>query len=398
DFSGRVQTPQFAGILRANNLTYINEQYGTRINNLAVSGRFDASHLEIVQLSGRAGDGTVTGSGRIGLASAAGFPIDLNLQFQNAQLARGDDLGATVTGDMAITNGPSGGLIRADLALGEVRYQIVRQAATEVRQLAGVRRRGEPIPPPDQVAEEEGGMPSIWQLDLRLRADNRVYVAGMGLESEWSTDLRVEGTTATPRIVGELELIRGELSLAGRRFEVRRGHVQFTGARPPNPRIDLEAVSDIEGVQVAIVVTGSSTNPQIAFTSSPNLPQDEVVSRILFGSSVTEISALQAVQLAASLNTLRGGGGGGLNPMGRLRSATGLNRIRILGADQTTGRGTAIAAGMYLSDDIYIEIVTDARGFTATQLEVSLSRALSLLSQFGSQSGTNVNLRYSRDY
>ncbi len=37
-------------------------------------------------------------------------------------------------------------------------------------------------------------MPSIWQLDLRLRADNRVYVGGMGLESEWSADLRVEGT------------------------------------------------------------------------------------------------------------------------------------------------------------------------------------------------------------
>nr|MDQ4087802.1 translocation/assembly module TamB [Pseudomonadota bacterium] len=175
-------------------------------------------------------------------------------------------------------------------------------------------------------------------------------------------------------------------------------HVQFTGARPPNPRIELEAASDVEGVEVAIVVTGSSSNPQIAFSSSPNLPQDEVVSRILFGSSVTEISALQAVQLAASLNSLRGGGGGGLNPLGRLRSATGLNRIRILGADQTTGRGTAIAAGMYLSDDIYIEIITDARGFTATQLEISLSRALSLLSQFGSQAGTNVNLRYSRDY
>ncbi|HWT13489.1 MAG TPA: translocation/assembly module TamB domain-containing protein, partial [Allosphingosinicella sp.] len=397
DFRGRVQTPQFAGIVRANNLTYLNEQYGTRIANLALAGRFDASRLEIVQLSGRAGNGTVTGRGSVGLASAAGFPIDLRLQFDDAQLARSDDLGATVTGTLAVTNGPGGALIQGDLELGEVRYQFVRQAAAEVRQLAGVRRRGDPIPPPDQVAEESG-VPSIWRLDLRLRADNRVFVAGMGLESEWSTDLRVEGTTATPRIVGELDLIRGELSLAGRRFEVRRGHVAFTGARPPNPRIDLEAVSDIEGVEVAIVVTGSSTNPQIAFTSSPNLPQDEVVSRILFGSSASEISALQAVQLAASLNSLRGGGGGGLNPLGRLRSATGINRLRILGADDTTGRGTAIAAGMYLSDDIYIEIITDARGFTATQLEISLSRTLSLLSQFGSNSGTNVNLRYSRDY
>jgi translocation and assembly module TamB len=397
DFSGRVQDPQLTGLVRANNLTYLNEQYGTRISNLALTGRFNASQLQIVQLNGRAGDGTISGSGTIGLASAAGFPINLRLQFQDAQLARSDDLGATATGTLAIVNGPQGARISGELGLGEVRYQFVRQAAAEVRQLAGVRRRGEPIPPPDQVVEDEG-VPSIWELDLRVRADNRVFVQGMGLESEWSADLQVQGTTATPRIVGELDLIRGDLNLAGRRFEVRRGHVQFTGARPPNPQIELEAVSDIEGVEVAIVVTGASNNPQIAFTSSPNLPQDEVVSRILFGSSATEISALQAVQLAASLNTLRGGGGGGLNPLGRLRSATGLNRIRILGADETTGRGTALAAGMYLSDDVYIEIITDARGFTATQLEISLSRTLSLLSQFGSTAATNVNLRYSRDY
>ena len=397
DFRGRVQAPLFNGVVRANNLTYVNELYGTRITNLALNGRFDASTLQIVSLSGRAGDGTVTGQGTVGLASAAGFPIDLTLQFDDATLARSDDLAGTATGTLAIRNGQGGASITGDLQLDEARYQFVRQAANEVRQLAGVRRRGDPIPPPDQVAEEEG-VPSIWRLDLRLRADNRVFVTGMGLESEWSADLRVEGTTATPRILGEVDLIRGVLNLAGRRFDVRRGHVAFTGARPPNPRIDLEAVSDIEGVEVAINVSGSSTNPQIAFTSSPNLPQDEVVSRILFGSSATEISALQAVQLAASLNTLRGGGGGGLNPLGRLRSATGFTHIRILGADRTTGRGTAISAGMYLSDDIYIELITDARGFTAMQLEIALSRALSLLSQFGSTSATNLNLRYSRDY
>ena len=112
---------------------------------------------------------------------------------------------------------------------------------------------------------------------------------------------------------------------------------------------------------------------------------------------MTQISAIQAVQLAASLNSLRGGGGG-LNPLGRLRSATGIDRLRILDADSATGRGTAVAAGMYLSDDIYVEIITDAKGFTATQLEISLSRTLSLLSQFGSNSGTNVNIRYNRDY
>jgi translocation and assembly module TamB len=126
-------------------------------------------------------------------------------------------------------------------------------------------------------------------------------------------------------------------------------------------------------VTVGINVSGRSNNPQISFSSTPGLPQDEIVSRILFGSSVTQISALQAVQLAASLNSLRGSGGG-LNPLGRLRSATGISQLRILDADTATGRGTAVAAGIYISDKIYVEIITDAKGFTATQLEISLSR------------------------
>jgi translocation and assembly module TamB len=45
-----------------------------------------------------------------------------------------------------------------------------------------------------------------------------------------------------------------------------------------------------------------------------------------------------------------------------------------------------------------VEIITDARGFTATQLEISLSRALSILSQTGSFGGSNVSLRYKKTY
>jgi translocation and assembly module TamB len=264
-----------------------------------------------------------------------------------------------------------------------------------VIELAGVRRKGEPLPPAG--GPEEAGTPSIWKLDLRVRADNQLFISGMGLESEWKADLRVRGTSATPEMTGEAELLRGTYSFSGRRFEVTRGNIVFTGGRTFNPRIDLVATSEIEGVDISIVVSGTATLPQIAFTSNPGLPQDEILSRILFGGSVSEISALQAVQLATSLNALRGGGGG-LNPLGKLRSATGLDRLRVLGADETTGRGTAVAAGFYISNDIYLELITDARGFTATQIEVALSKALSVLFQAGSQGTSSLNVRYRKQY
>ncbi|HEX8483506.1 MAG TPA: translocation/assembly module TamB domain-containing protein, partial [Allosphingosinicella sp.] len=399
DFSGRVQAPQLTGVLRANNLTFVHETYGTRIRQLALRGRFTSSELRIEQLSGRAGGGTIAGTGTVGFAAAAGYPMDIRLKLNDAQLARSDNLGATLTGDLAITNSRArGALIAGDLTLPEVRYQIIRQGAAQVVELAGVRRKGDPLPSVNAATQQADAAPSIWKLDLRLRADNRLFIAGMGLESEWSADLRVQGTTATPSILGEADVIRGTFSFSGQRFDVTRGHIAFTGARPPNPRIDLVASADVKDVTVNINVSGSATNPQIAFTSSPALPQDEIMARILFGGSVSEISAIQAVQLASSLNSLRGGGGG-LNPLGKLRSAGGFDRLRILGADDTTGRGTAIAAGFYVSDDIYLEIITDARGFTATQIEIALSKALSVLSQVGtSGGGNNVNVRYRKQY
>jgi translocation and assembly module TamB len=397
DFSGRVQSPQLNGIIRANNLIFTDETYGTRITSLAVQGRFNNSTLELTRISGKAGPGTIEGQGTVGFAAASGYPIDIRLTLANAQLARSDNIGATVSGTIAITNSrANGALISGDLNLPNLRYQIIRQGAAEVIELQGVRRKGAPLPVPGSE-DEASGTPSIWKLDLRVRADNQLFISGMGLESEWQADLRVRGTSATPEITGEAEVLRGTFSFSGRRFELSRGRIEFTGGRTFNPRIDLVATADIEDVTVNINVSGTATTPQIAFTSSPSLPQDEIMARILFGGSVSEISALQAVQLASSLNSLRGGGGG-LNPLGKLRSATGLDRLRVLGADETTGRGTAVAAGFYISNDVYLELITDARGFTATQIEIALSKALSVLFQAGSTGGTNVNARYRKQY
>jgi translocation and assembly module TamB len=397
DFSGRLERPQLVGVVRANRLAYEHETYGTRITDLAVQGRFTSSRLELTSFNGRAGGGTVKGQGSVDLAAAGGFPIDLRLTLDRARLARSEALGAVATGSLAIVRTADGrGRISGELRLPEARYQVVRQGAAEIAQLEGVRRKGEPLPDPEaeRVARAEA---SPWALDVRVLADNELYISGMGLESEWRTSLRVTGTTANPLVTGRAEVLRGTYSFAGRRFELDEGIITFTGSRPIDPRINIRASTQVEGTTATLLVNGTADTPRIELTSSPALPQDEILARLFFGESVTNISAMQAVQLAASLNALRGSGGG-LNPLGKLRSAAGVDRLRILAADEALGRGTAIAAGLHISNDIYVELVTDARGFTATQLEIALSKSLSLLSHVGSAGTSNFSIRYSKDY
>ena len=397
DISGTVNAPRVSGLIRADNLTYDNEVYGTRLSSMRLAGRFSNDRLEITQLQARAGKGTVQAQGSIGLAADTGYPINIQAKLDNAQLAKSDALGATASGTLAITNGPDGGLIRGDLTIPEARYQIIRQGQAEVPELTGVRRKSDAVVarPTDRPKPAPTG---LFKLDLRVRAPNQLFVSGMGLESEWSMDLRVGGTSVAPTVAGGLDLIRGTYSFSGKRFNVDRGQVRFRGAALTDPDINIAASTTTNGITATILVTGTGQNPQLSFTSSPTLPQDEVLSRLLFGTSPENLSATEAIQLASALNSLRGSGGGGLNPLGKLRSATGIDRLRVLGGDDTTGRGTSLAAGKYLTDNIYIEIITDARGFTATQLEIALSRTLSLLSSTGSFGGSNVSLKYSRDF
>lgn len=391
DFGGRLGKPTLVGVLRGDRLTYTNTAYGTKITDIAIAGRFTQSRLNLTKLTGRAGDGTIAASGMISLDAASGFPINLQVTFDNARLASSDDLSATATGTLAVTHDKSGGLIRGTLRIPKARYQIVRQRSAEVPELTGVHRKNAPPEPPPPPS-----LPSDWKLDLRVQAPNNLYISGMGLEAEWSANLRVSGSTNQPSVVGTLKVVRGTYSFAGHSFDLDRGTITFQGGEL-NPALDISASTTVDTISAVIDVSGTAQKPQISFTSTPTLPQDEVLSRLLFGQSVTSLSPLQAIQLAAAVNSLRGSGGG-LNPLGKLRSALGFDRLRILGADQTTGRGTAIGIGKHIGKNLYVEVITDARGFTATQFEIALSKTLRILSQTSSFGSSNVTLRYTKDY
>jgi translocation and assembly module TamB len=397
DFSGRTDRPAINGVIRANQLRYENDAYGTVINTIAIDGRFTQSQFVLNSMTGKAGDGTLSAKGSVSLDAAAGYPINLSVQLANARLAKSDALGASVSGTIAVTNSKgAGGLIQGDIALGEVRYQIIRQGAAEVPELTGVHRKGQPLQAAG--ASDQGPAPSQWKLAMHVHAPGRIFVSGMGLEAEWSTDMRISGTAGAPSVVGELDVVRGTYSFAGKDLDLdNTSKVTFDGGSLLNPLLSITASTTVTSVTATIAITGRAQQPQIAFTSTPTLPQDEVLSRLLFGTDVTSLSPIEAVQLAAALNSLRGSGGG-FSPLGKIRSVAGFDRLRVVGANPQTGQGTSLAAGKYIARNVYVEIVTDTRGFTATQLEVALSKAFSVLSSTGTFGGSNAGVRYRRDH
>ena len=71
----------------------------------------------------------------------------------------------------------------------------------------------------------------------------------------------------------------------------------------------FSAEADVQGLNATVIVGGTGLRPEITFASVPQLPQDELLSRILFGTSITNLSAPEALQLACAVAALQSGSG-----------------------------------------------------------------------------------------
>jgi len=391
DVTGVTNDPRIRGSLRTTGARLESAITGTVIEKITANGRFGGSVLKIDDFAGTTpGGGTITGNGTFDLAAVNGFGMNLAAETRNAQILNRDDIGAVVTGPLTIKSDGSGGMIGGDLKLLRGRFRLGRAAVTEVPRLniVEVNRTGD-------EAEERPRKP--WQLDVKADARNRLMVSGLGLDSEWRATLAIKGTVENPAITGRADLVRGGYEFAGRRFDLDRGTIRFLGEAPPDPVLDISASASIQGLNATIQVSGTGQHPDIRFSSVPVLPEDELLSRLLFGTSITNLSAPEALQLAAAVASLRNSGGG-LNPINAVRKVTGLDRLRILPADVTTGQGTSIAAGKYIGRRTYVELVTDGQGYSATNVEFQITRWLSLLSSVSTIGRQSVNVRISKDY
>ncbi|WP_133364826.1 translocation/assembly module TamB domain-containing protein [Qipengyuania sediminis] len=403
DATGSLARPLVRGAVSSDALRIRSALSGTDLRNVRMRGSFSGSRLAIRSFAGKADNGgDVSGSGIVDLAGlgervqgqflqARGPRIDLRAAARGARLLNANGLSATITGPLRIVSNGLGGTIAGRVRVDRASWGLGGSAAAQ--RLPRIATREVNVP------DERGPANAVsapWRYLINASADSRIDVDGMGLDSEWSANILLRGTTDAPRIGGEARVVRGAYSFAGTRFELTKGIISFDENVPVNPRLDIEAETSTNGLTVKVDVTGNSIAPEIDFSSTPSLPEEEILARLLFGGSVTSLSATDALQLGAAVASLRGGGG--MDPINRLRTAIGLDRLRIVPADPTLDRETSIALGKNIGRRFYVELITDGRGYSATALEFRVTSWLSLLATVSTVGRQSATARVSRDY
>lgn len=260
--------------------------------------------------------------------------------------------------------------------------------------------RNSPLEMPVRVATEKTEEPTgrPFDFDLTVQTRDKFEVKGRGLQSEWGGVVRLGGTSRAPTLTGTNAIKKGYAMLLGRRFTIDRGQIIFTGEVPPDPRLNIEASTRVSDVVVRIIVSGTTAKPKLTLASDPALPDEDIMSMILFGKSTETMSPWQAIALANGLRVLSGQGGDLVAVLDAGQNVLQLDQIDVKQDEKGEGF-SSLSVGKYIGSRLYIE---GEKGMGGSEdkfmMSYELSRRLVLETEASPRIREGIRLLWRREY
>lgn len=376
---GTLAAPMITGGLTVTGGRYDNLALGTIFTDLEATSQLDAQNRFTLNVVGRDGaTGDITAMASLDLVGEPS--IEATSELTKATVLRRDDAAAKVSGAVDIAGPLSAVAVSGELVVDAAEVDLGRVGGPTIVDLGEVVFVSDGEEEPSAQAGARGPGPL---LDITLRAPGNMFVEGRGLESEWAMDLAIRGPAADPAINGEIRRIAGALSLLGAQFDFPRGVLTFDG--DADPLLDIVFSREDNDVEGRIEIAGRASDPLFSFASTPSLPEDEVLPRVLFGRSKQALSPSETAQLAAGVATLLTGSSGGL---GAVTAGLGVNA----GLD-------GFNAGRNVGDGLYVGAAQnyDGSGGSAV-VELEVFDDVTLDAEINPDEGSSVGASWKLDF
>ncbi len=398
---GTLADPILAGALTVSNGAYTELSSGLSVVNIdataRANGALSGSRIEFSGSGGGPGQvaKTVTAKGSLSLGKDARLASTVILN--DARLSAGPIDSVIATGAVDISGAFDALTAAGELTIRELKAEVFTPELTglvDIDVVAG----GDGARPAAQGAV--AARPIRLAYAIRIKGDDKIFVAGRGLNSEWRADARLAGRAAAPLFLGELSLKKGEIRFVGREFSMSRGAISFDTLSPNNPALDLRAERETRsGTTARIVIAGRARAPKITLESTPALPAEDIMALILFDKPASELSAIESLQVADGLAELGGiGPFGGQGVAGATRSALGLDVLSV-DFDDADSAASTLTVGKYVADGLFVSATQDARGENGSvRIEYEIDDSFTVETELRQDGDQTVSANWKHDF
>ena len=389
---GTLASPRVRGDIKMTDGTYENVPQSMVLQhvNAALTADSASSFAFTVTAADRRG-GTLKGQGRVTRDDVAqAWIADISTTLSNLSALNRDDISAAVSGEAPYKGPLGGGTISGKIEARRSEFRIDQTGPPPV-----------PLLRSSQATEDEARnrrtgkakvAPLAINLDLRVAIEEPMRVDGRGLNSWWRGSFAVGGTVDAPDIVGQMDVDRGTFSFVGQTFTLESGKLTFTGGGRIDPEMNIVGTRETTNIVATATITGRTTAPKVQLSSRPALPQDEVLARLLFQKSSTQLGPIESVQLASAAAELAGLARGGLG--GALQRTFGVDQIGFGGTS-----GSAVVVGQQVGRNLYVGVEQNLKGAgRQIVLEWRFKKGFSLRSATSDETGSDIGVSWRKDY
>ena len=396
EISGSVENPNATGSLSLSEGSIVDPGSNLKLVGVRLQIRMQNSSAADLSLNGNlASGGSVSARGSIGLT--AGFPAQIEMALQSAKYTDGETFSTSVDGNLTVTGKlTDGALLTGNLDLGKTAITIPETLAAQSK-LVDVEHVGQSANTSLTLARIERTKrksksavgSSVLRLDVSINAANQIFLRGRGLDAELGGRVRLVGTIDNVFPEGRFVLRRGRLSILGQRLDLKEGSVTLAGDL--DPKLDFLATTQSGDVLASIRIQGTASDVQVSFSSSPELPEDEILARIVFGRSISSLSPAQVIRLASVASELAGNGGSSI--IDDIRNSTGLDDIDVVQDDEGN---SAVKTGKYVTDNVYLGI--QAGQASEATINLDITSTLKARGAVDSEGGSSLGVFFEKDY
>ncbi len=395
--SGKPALESLSGSITTSGTSLAIPGAGQTITGISGSVQLANSRATISLSGGPRAGGNFTVSGPVDLSP----PFNANITTALNSLILTDQLlyETTLNGQIAMTGALAGNSsISGQITFGETNINLAAASGAvgtaPIPDIVHVNESGSGYVTRERaglVQKEDGNKSnSRIALDVSLLAPKAVFVRGRGVNAELGGRINIGGTTSSVIPSGQIELIRGNFDILGRRLALTKGIVTLQGDL--TPYIEFESSTSTSDGTATIEIAGPLDSPEVNVFSDPERPAEEALAMLLFGNRFSELSPFVIAQMAASLAQLSGAGGDATKG---LRESTGVDTVDIGVSDGGAGR---LGAGAYLSDNLYTDFTVNTEGDTEVNLNLDVTDSFTVKGTVDGRGETGVGVFFSRDY
>ncbi|MDP0492374.1 MAG: translocation/assembly module TamB domain-containing protein [Verrucomicrobiota bacterium JB023] len=258
-----------------------------RLRETTLRARFSGQTITILPSTLAAEGGVFDISGTVGIADTSNPTLDLTLEADNALVWRDDNINSRADARIRL-RGPM------DSARLEAEIGVVESLFYKDVELLPV---GVPVSVPKAPSLPSLGRPSrgggariplpepfaSWTISARATTTDPFLVRGNLTEGQVTGAVNASGTLGRPQLDGTLTIRDFSANLPFSKLTIDGGQAIFTPGGGFIPSLEILAESRISPYDIDLFVSGKATSPEIAFTSSPPLPENEIITLLATG-------------------------------------------------------------------------------------------------------------------